>query len=215
MVDLSLFRIRSFRLPMSASFFGFAALTSTFLLIPFYLKHVLGLSVQEVGLISAVFPGMMVFIAILAGRVSDRIGPRIPSTFGLALMAVGIFTLGLLGADSSIPQVVAAMAIGGAGLGSFEWTLNSAIVGSLPRSQLGVASGFLATARSLGFSTGQAAWATLFAVVVTMDAGTEVALQSPVESMELGFRIAFFAAAGVALLAALLAWLQGPVTIRD
>ncbi|MDP6508863.1 MAG: MFS transporter [Chloroflexota bacterium] len=215
MVDLSLFRIRSFRLPMSASFFGFAALTSTFLLIPFYLEDVLGLSVKEVGLISAVLPGMMVFIAIVAGRVSDRIGPRIPSTFGLALMAVGIFNLGLLGAESSIPRVVAAMAIGGAGLGSFEWTLNSAIVGSLPRSKLGVASGFLATARTLGFSTGQAAWATLFTVVVTMDAGTEVARQSPVESMELGFRIAFFAAAGVALLAALLAWLQGPVTVRD
>ncbi len=215
MVDLSLFRNRSFRLPMSASFFGFAALTSTFLLIPFYLKHVLGLSVVEVGIISSVFPGMMVFIANPAGRVSDRIGPRIPSTFGLVLMAVGIFSLGLLGAEASIPRVVLAMAIGGAGLGSFEWTLNSAIVGSLPRSKLGVASGFLATARTLGFSIGQAAWATLFAVVVTMDAGTEVALHSPVASLELGFQIAFFAAAGVALLAALLAWLQGPVTVRD
>jgi hypothetical protein len=48
-----------------------------------------------------------------------------------------------------------------------------------------------------------------------MDAGTEVALHSPVASLELGFQIAFFAAAGVALLAALLAWRQGPVTVRD
>ena len=215
MVDLSLFRISSFRLPMSASFFGFAALTATFLLMPFYLKLVLGLSVQQVGLISAVFPGMMVFIAILAGRVSDRIGPKIPSTFGLALMAVGLFSLGLLDGESSLGQVVLAMAIGGAGLGSFEWTLNSAIVGSLPRSKLGVASGFLATARTLGFSTGQAAWATLFAVVVTMDAGTEIALKSPVDSLELGFRVAFFAAAGVAVLASLLASMQGAVAARD
>ena len=214
-IDLSLFRVPSFRAPMAASFCGFAALMVTFLLMPFYLQFVLDLPVQQIGLLSAVLPGMMVFIAILAGWIADRIGPRVPSTFGLAVLSVGLVNMGMLGADSSVGRVVLALAIGGAGLGSFEWTLNSAIVGSLPRSKLGVATGFLATARTLGFSTGQAVWATLFALVVTMNAGTQMALQSPVESLELGFHVAFFAAAGLAALAALLASMQGQVASQE
>ena len=214
-IDLSLFKVPSFRAPMSASFCGFAALTVTFLLIPFYLQNVLDLPVQQVGLISAVLPGMMVFIAIFAGWASDRIGPRIPSTIGLALLAAGLVNMGLLDANSSIGRVVAVMALGGAGLGSFEWTLNSAIVGSLPRSKLGVATGFLATARTLGFTTGQAVWATLFSTVVTTSAGSEFALKSPVESLVLGFRVTFLAAAVIAALAVALASMQGRVIPQD
>ncbi len=210
-IDLSLFRIPSFRAPIGASFCGFAALMVTFLLMPFYLQSVLNLPVQQVGLISAVLPGMMIFIAILAGWVSDRIGPTLPSTIGLVLLSVGLVNLGLLDEHSGVGRVVAVLALGGAGLGSFEWTLNSAIVGSLPRSKLGVATGFLATARTLGFTTGQAAWATLFSTVVTTSAGTAVALDSPVEALVLGFRITFLAAAVLAVLAAALASMQGRV----
>ncbi len=214
-IDLSLFRIPSFRAPIGASFFGFAALMVSFLLMPFYLQNVLNLPVQQVGLISAVLPGMMVFIAIVAGSVSDRIGPKLPSTIGLVLLSVGLVNLGLLDEHSDVGRVVAVLALGGAGLGSFEWTLNSAIVGSLPRSKLGVATGFLATARTLGFTTGQAAWAALFSAVVTTSAGTSIALDSPVEALVLGFRVTFLAAAALAALAAALASMQGRVISPD
>ena len=214
-IDFTLLQIPSFRAPMGASFCGFIAVQAVIFLTPFYLQNALQLPVQQVGLIIAIFGGMMMFLAPIAGWIADRIGSKIPSTFGLALLGMGLFILGTLDSNTSVTQVVIALAIAGAGLGCFEWTLNSAIVGSLPRSKLGVASGFLATARTLGFSTGQAVWATLFAVVVTINAGTNNALQSPLGSLELGFRVAFLAAAGVAMFAALLASKQGQVNTLD
>ena len=214
-IDFTLLQIPSFRAPMGASFCGFIAVQAVIFLTPFYLQNALQLPVQQVGLIIAIFGGMMMFLAPIAGWIADRIGSKIPSTFGLVLLGMGLFILGTLDSNTSVTQVVIALAIAGAGLGCFEWTLNSAIVGSLPRSKLGVASGFLATARTLGFSTGQAVWATLFAVVVTINAGTNNALQSPLGSLELGFRVAFLAAAGVAMFAALLASKQGQVNTLD
>ncbi len=207
-VEFRLFKLRDFRLPVLAAFMGFMAITVGFLLLPIYMARVLGLSPFIIGVVYASSPAMMFFAAPLAGIWAERSSPRRPATLGLALVALGSLLLLLLQTDSPAWLLLLLVPIGGLGLGTFEWTINTSIVGSLPRSMLGVSAGFLATARTFGFSAGQAVWGLTFTMVVTSQAGTAEALDAGPEDLLLGYRVCLAAAALVALLGAYLAFRQ-------
>ena len=201
-VDLSVFRIRSFRLPIVAAWLGFSGFTSSILLTPFYLRAVHNLPAHQIGLMVAITPAMLGLLAVFSGWISDRIGLRIPGTAGLVIAAWGLAGMGLLGAESGLHDVGIRLALVGIGLGLFEWPINSSIVGSLRRTMLGLASGYIATARTLGFSTGQAVWGAVFVSVATSFAGVAAVVDAPEAAMVAGFRAAFLAGSVVTLLAA-------------
>ena len=207
-VEFRLFKLRDFRLPVLAAFLGFMAVTVGFLLLPIYMARVLGLSPFIIGLVYASSPAMMFFAAPLAAIWAERAAPRRPATLGLALIGLGSLLLLLLQTDSPAWLLLLLFPVVGLGLGTFEWTINTSIVGSLPRSMLGVSAGFLATARTFGFTAGQAVWGLTFTLVVTSQAGTAEALDAGPEDLLLGYRVCLAAAALVALLGAYLAFRQ-------
>jgi MFS family permease len=86
--------------------------------------------------------------------LSDRIGSRLPTTIGMGILAVGLFSLSRLGPLSPLTDVILALSITGLGTGIFISPNSSALMGAAPVDQRGVAAGILATARLVGMVLG-------------------------------------------------------------
>ena len=204
-LNFRLFNLRDFRLPILAAYLGFMSGTVGFLLLPIYMAQVLGLSPFQIGVVFALGPAMTFIVAPLAGIWAERSSPRRPATTGLLLIAFGSATTLLLQTDSPVWLLLILSTVTGTGFGAFEWTISASIVGTLPRSMLGVSSAFFATARTLGFSTGLALWGLAFTLVVTAYAGTTEALSAGPEDLLIGLRVCMVASALIAISAAFLA----------
>jgi MFS family permease len=95
-------------------------------------------------------------MAPLGGRFSDRFGVRIPATMGLALISLTVFSFTLLKPGVGDLDILWRQVVLGIGISFFNPANNSAIIGSLPREKVGLASSFLALARNLGMVIGVA-----------------------------------------------------------
>ncbi len=96
----------------------------------------------------------MAIAAPLSGIFSDKIGSRLPSTLGMAILAAGLLMLTRLDTQTSETYIAISLAICGLGTGIFVPPNNSAMLGSAPRNRQGIASGVLATARNVGMVLG-------------------------------------------------------------
>jgi len=146
------------------SFFGVSFLIS------FYLQKVLGLSVLDTGLILLIMPMVMAILSPISGRMSDRIGSKALSSIGMVLVGVGLLWMSVLTVSSPTWYVSIGLLIIGLGMGIFASPNTSAVMGSVKRSQLGVASGTLATMRFVG----QASSLAIMGAIISTIAGTGV-----------------------------------------
>jgi len=210
-MNLSIFRIRLFSLSVLIALFTFMALAAIILLTPFLLHNLVGLSVTEAGLMMAFVPLGSVSLAMVGGALADRYGPRIPATVGLLLMSGSIASMAFINADTPVRTIIPRLLIMGFGQGLFMSPNSSSIMGSLPRSMLGLAGGFLSWSRTFAFASGQAIWGAVFATVVIFAAGGGVVLEASSEALQSGFAAGFFGSAGVLLVAAVLASTRGRV----
>ncbi len=164
MIDLRLLRNRLFSINLVTGFLTFICLAGTLILMPFYLQNILGYNPQEVGLLLATVPVVLAIFAPLSGTLSDRYGSRSITAIGLLVIAVGYISLSSLDGQTSAAGFILRFLPIGIGMGIFQSPNNSAIMGTSPRSQLGVVSGLLAVNRTLGQTTGiailGAIWAT-------------------------------------------------------
>ncbi len=208
-----LFRNRLFTVNLATGFCVFVAM-GTMLLMPFYLEFVMGYGVQQVGLMLAAVPVMLGIVAPISGSLSDRFGSRPISVLGLTVVLTAFLLVSTLTTDTSVLGFVLRLAPLGIGLGLFQSPNNSAIMGTVPRERLGVASSLLATTRTLGQTVGIAVLGALWTAMVFRAAGGAVvggATAAPIEAQAAGLRAAVLIAAGlvgVGLLIALWAWRQ-------
>jgi EmrB/QacA subfamily drug resistance transporter len=171
MVNLTMFRNPLFSFSLLTGLMSFIALGGTFIL-PFYLQDVQGYSAREVGLLLSVLPIMLSVTSPLSGALSDRFGTRGLATAGLLLIALTfILLISALQVGTSTLGYILRMAPLGIGVGIFHSPNNSAIMGSVNKERLGVASGFLAISRTLGQTTGVAVIGTIFAARSAAHAG--------------------------------------------
>ena len=154
MIDLRFFHNRLFSVNLLTGLLTFIAMSGTILLLPFYLQNVRGLSVMAVGLMMVVTPVGVGIMAPIAGSLSDRIGSRPVTVAGLAMLLMGYLAAGTLTATTPLVGYVLRLAPVGLGMGIFQSPNNSAIMGSVPRRALGVASGLLAVTRTFGQTIG-------------------------------------------------------------
>lgn len=164
MLDLSLFKIRLFSAANVSALINFMAQSAVYFLFPFYLLDMRLLAPQHAGMIIMVSPLVIFVVAPVAGSLSDRIGSRLLSSTGMGLVAVSLFLLSRVQLDTPVLFMAAAFAFLGLGAGLFQAPNNSAIMGSVPRRRLGIASGMLATMRNVGMVLGIAVAGAVFAV---------------------------------------------------
>ena len=191
MLDLSLFRVPLFSMSTISAILNYICVYSITFLMPFYLIQGLGMNTAQAGLLLTIQPILMAITAPISGALSDRIGSRLPGMVGMAVLGIGLFLLSRLGPDSSLWLVGLGLGIAGIGTGAFISPNTSALMGAAPRSQQGVASGVLGTARSLGMVLGIG----LAGAILT----TQLAQSIP-NALYNGIGQAFLVAAGVAVL---------------
>lgn len=158
-LNLSLFRSRTFLYSNISSFFSYLAISSIMLLLPFYLQTIRGFAPDQVGLFMTVIPLTIFFVAPVSGRLSDRHGARILSFLGMSSLCASLLLLsvrnGILSQFSSY-GVVLCLSLAGIGIGLFQSPNNNAIMGAVAKNHLGVASALLATVRNFGMVSGAA-----------------------------------------------------------
>ena len=163
MLDLFLFRNRVFAGANLASMMNFLGQSCAIFLTPVLLEDGFGYNTAKAGIILAVVPLGVILLAPISGSLSDRIGTRGLAAAGESVVALGLAGMAILlhsiGAGSlmqarALPLILCMLALVGIGTGLFQSPNNSAIMGSVPRTHLGIGGGILATVRCLGMAFG-------------------------------------------------------------
>ena len=169
-IDLHLFRDRTFGVSNLLMFMlGFALLGST-LLLPLFSQTLLGYTAQEAGL--ALMPGgfMIILLLPLVGFLLSRYTPRWLLLFGLVILSFSLFHMTGFDLDIDFRTVATARLVQAAGMAFLFVPINTAAYAFLPREKNNAASGLMNLARNIGGSVG-------ISVVTTMlDRRTQVHL---------------------------------------
>ncbi len=162
MLDVRLFKSRVFAGSNGAALLVYMASYIHSFLTPFYLQTLRGYTPSHAGLLYLPMPLASMLAAPVSGGLSDRADSRLISALGALVMAGGLLMLSSLEAGTSSAYIVTAQAVTGLGFGIFQTPNNSAIMGSVPASSRGTASGTLATMRNMGMALGIALAGALF-----------------------------------------------------
>jgi MFS family permease len=166
-VEVRLFsRNKLFTFSSLAAMIHYAATFAITYLISLYLQYIKGLSPQAAGMIIVAQPVMMATFSPLAGKWSDRIEPRKIASFGMGLTALGLFLLVWIGENTSLIYITSTLLILGFGFALFSSPNMNAIMGSVEKRYLGIASGTVATMRLIGQMISMAIAMVVFAMVI-------------------------------------------------
>jgi EmrB/QacA subfamily drug resistance transporter len=210
-VDLSLFRVRVFRMGSIAAVCLFVSQFISFFLMPFYLTKVLKRPIETVGLLLMVAPLTSMVVSPVSGWVSDKMGARLLTTAGMALTSAALliasgFTDGT--GDLGVAGCLMIMGMGGA---LFQPPNTSSIMRAIPEPRLGVASGLVAAARNLGMVIGVSLAGALFSLGFNPTGGSKnlANYQSDMLPAFLtGWKIAFFSGAAIAITGAVITFFR-------
>ena len=162
-VDLTLFRQPAFTLANGLNVLANGAMFAIWLLVPHYIVQVLRHPETTGGFVLIATPLATAMVAPLAGQLTDRIGTRRLSTFGLGLEAFGLWLMSGLNSEASTLIVILTLGLVGTGIGLFQVPNMSFVMGVIPRDQQGVAGGMSQMMRTLGVVLGVTGASTLFA----------------------------------------------------
>jgi EmrB/QacA subfamily drug resistance transporter len=133
-----------------AALLNYMAMHAVIVLTAIYLEVVQGMSASATGLLILSQPLLMAVLSPFSGGLSDRIGSRVLTTGGMVAIAAGMVLLGVVPAEAPIWQVAAYLGLIGLGMAAFSAPNVSAIMGSVRKDQLSVASAFMGTMRTSG-----------------------------------------------------------------
>jgi EmrB/QacA subfamily drug resistance transporter len=210
---LPLFDLRLFRNPTFAGANVVALLVSlamfgVFFFISLFLQNVLGYSAVRAGASFLPMTLLIIVVAPLAGRASDRLGSRWLMTAGMTLVGCSLLVFAQISPNSTYLALLPGMVLAGIGMASTMTPMTAAALSSVPVDKAGVGSGILNTFRQVGGSLGIAS----LGAILAHGANSAVADgASPVDAFMNGLHLAYYVAAVVAFAAALVALL----TIRS
>ncbi len=133
-----------------AALINYCATSATAFLLSLYLQYTKGLTPEKAGLVLISQPVMMAVFSPLAGRLSDKIEPRIVASSGMALTAVGLALFASLSEATALESIVLSLALLGFGFALFSSPNTNAVMSSVQKEFYGVASATLATMRLTG-----------------------------------------------------------------
>ncbi|MDP2646324.1 MAG: MFS transporter [Desulfobacterales bacterium] len=166
LVDMALFKNRTFSLNMIARFICFLGTSCTALLMPFFLQIILGFSAFKAGLLIAPVSLVYGIFSPISGWLANYIRTQILSSAGMGLMALAFYLLSRLDLSSDYPGVLGRFVLLGIGWSIFQTPNNTSIMDSVERNRFGITSGILAFVRQTGMALGVALGSTI--VVASM-----------------------------------------------
>lgn len=141
---------RLFAFSNLAALINYATTFAITFLLSLYLQYVLELSPRDAGMILVTQPLFMALVASFSGSLSDRYDPRILSSAGMAVIVGGLLMLSFLDSETSLNYLLPTLALVGFGFGMFSSPNTNAIMGSVSRKYLGIASATVGTMRLTG-----------------------------------------------------------------
>lgn len=165
-----------------------SAFAMTFLL-SLYLQYIRGYSPQIAGLVTVVSPVFMTVFAPLAGRISDRIQPRLVASVGLAFTCVALLFFAFLGEETALAFIITGLAFYGIGTGFFSSPNTNAVMSSVDKKFFGVASSSVATMRSIGMMFSMGIVMILFSIYIGQAEITPEQYPQFLTSVQVGFII--------------------------
>lgn len=185
MLELRLFASPIFALAVAARYVGFMGATFLSFLAPVFLISLRLMETAAAGGVMFLNAFGLGVAAQMAGRLSDRFGPRRFSAAGFVLQFVASLGLSVTTAATALPVVMVAMFAAGLSVGLWNVPNNSTIMGSVPASRHGVVGAFTNLVRNLGNVTGQAL-ASAVVVGVMVSRGFDIPLSEISGSADAG-----------------------------
>jgi EmrB/QacA subfamily drug resistance transporter len=163
MLDLSLFRNRTFGGANASMLFVGLAMFGTFFYVSLYMQNVLGYSPVEAGASFLPMTVLIILIAPRAGALTDRVGSRWLVGGGMTLLAAMLFYYTELGAHESFPAILPGLLLGGIGMGMTMTPITAAAMSAVAVDKAGVGSAVLNSSRQVGGSLGIAVMGSIVA----------------------------------------------------
>lgn len=162
-VPIELFRNRAFTLSVVAMFMASMAFFAPVVFLPRWFQVVGGASATQSGYQILALLGGLILSAITSGQIVARTGRFKPLALTAALLlAIGLFFLSNLRADTPLPLLWTWMFITGLGVGPMFAIFTLVVQGAVPPRQIGTATSSLTLFQQVGGSVGLAAAGTVF-----------------------------------------------------
>jgi EmrB/QacA subfamily drug resistance transporter len=203
MLDLSLFRNRSFAGANAVMLLIGLAMFGVFFYVSLYVQQVLGYSAIQAGASFLPWTILIIVLAPQAGRLSDQYGPRPFVAGGMIVLTGSLLLFARMGLHESFWGLLPAMLLGGVGMSAAMAPVTAAAMQSVRPDKAGVGSAVLNSMRQVGGSLGIAIMGAIVA------ASTTAGRPDPVGFLH-GFHHALETAAGLALLGGVIAALTLP-----
>ena len=168
MLDLTLFRNPTFSGANTVMGLVGLAMFGIFFFNSLFLQNVLGYSAIKTGATFLPMTLLIILVAPVAGRISDRIGPRWPMALGMTLLTGSLLLFGTLDAHSSFWDIVPGLVVGGFGMAITMAPTTAAAMSSVPVDKAGVGSAVINSMRQVGGSLGIAIMGTLVAGAISV-----------------------------------------------
>ncbi len=150
-LDINLFRKNKvFALSNLAALINYSATFAVGFLLSLYLQYIRSLSPQNAGLILVSQPVVQAIFSPFAGRLSDKIEPRIVASIGMTLTFFGLFLFTFLNERTPLEFILTCLILLGFGFALFSSPNTNAVMSSVEKRFYGVASGILGTMRLIG-----------------------------------------------------------------
>jgi MFS transporter, DHA2 family, multidrug resistance protein len=159
-VNVSLFKDRTFLSGTLISGVMFAMLMGSMFLLPLFMQEVLGYDATDSGLVTLPRTLIMMAVTPIVGRIYNRVHPGILVAIGVILFALGSYELSHVTLDSSMRQIILPLLITGVAFAFLFVPLATASLSHIPRPQLTDATGLNSLFRMTGGSIGLALFAT-------------------------------------------------------
>jgi len=201
MLDLSLFKNPTFAGANATMMLVALAMFGVFFYVSLYMQNIIGYSPTQAGAAFLPMTILIILIAPIAGKFSDKIGSRWMMGGGMALVATSLLIFSRLDENGGFWNLVPGLIVGGVGMALVMTPTTAAAMGSVEVDKAGVGSAVLNSMRQVGGSLGIAVMGAIVAASLHVPPTNPAAAGQFVN----GFQHALEVAAGIAFVASLVA----------
>jgi EmrB/QacA subfamily drug resistance transporter len=202
MLDLDLFKIGSFTGANIVAMLVSLGMFGVFFFVSLYVQNILGYSPTQAGALFLPMTILIIIVAPIAGKLSDRIGSRWLMGAGMTIVGISLLLYQRVGLHSDVWTLLPSMLLGGVGMAMTMSPMTAAAMGSVPVDKAGVGSGVLNSFRQMGGSLGIALMGAIVASYVSASPRSPEGAQQFVNGLHAALLVSAgitFAAAGVAI----------------
>jgi EmrB/QacA subfamily drug resistance transporter len=190
MLDLSLFRDSTFAGANVAMLLVTLAMFGIFFFNSLFFQNILGYSPIQTGALFLPMTVLIILVAPVAGRLSDRIGARWLIGTGLTLVTCSLLIFAQLDTESNFWDVLPGLLVGGFGMALAMTPTTAAAMGAVAVDKAGVGSAVLNSSRQVGGSLGIAIMGAVVASQITVSPANPAFVDEFVSGYHLGLYVA-------------------------